>query len=256
METAWWERLGGGDGLVVRTAWWWERLDDGDGLVMRTTWWWGRLGGEDGLVVGTAWWWGRLASKVIRGTIYLPTLNWADKEFFLTFPYIASLGQAWQNPSDTNPRVGLRALISPTRSDTNPRVGFELLSETQPYGQATVFWVNDLKDVNCRFWVNRRAVIFSFSDNSSRSAALWKEEIDDDDDILLRDVIFRSNLLTSLTSWISMLERIFNSCQKARFSALFSVWIVCKSYFCSVNWFRANRKISRLCDFDWICQLM
>jgi hypothetical protein len=95
-----------------------------------------------------------------------------------------------------------------------------------------VFWVND---VNCRFWVDRRTVILSFSNNSSRSTALWKEEIDDDDDILLRNVISRSNLLTSLISWISMLERIFNSCQKARFSALFSVWIVCKSYFCSLN---------------------
>jgi hypothetical protein len=69
-------------------------------------------------------------------TIYLPTLYWADKEFFLTFLYIASLGQTWQNPSDTNHRIGLRALISPTRSDINPRVGFKLLSETQFYGQA------------------------------------------------------------------------------------------------------------------------
>jgi hypothetical protein len=120
----------------------------------------------------------------------------------------------------------------------------------------TVFWVNDVNGVNCRFWVDRRAVIISFSSNSSRSTALWKEEIDDDDDILLRDVIFRSNLLTSLTNWISMLEKIFNSCQKARFSASFSVWIVCKSYFCSVNWFRANRKIFRFCDFYWICQSM
>jgi hypothetical protein len=120
----------------------------------------------------------------------------------------------------------------------------------------TVFWVNDLKDVNCRFWVDRQTVILSFSNNSSRSTILWKEEIDDDDDILLRNVIFRSNLLTFLISWISMLEKIFNSCQKARFSALFSVWIVCKSYFCSLNWFKANRKIFRFCDFDWICQLM
>jgi hypothetical protein len=124
-----------------------------------------------------------------------------------------------------------------------------------------VFWVNDVNDVNCRFWINKRIVIFSFSSNSwfnehARSTILWKEEIDDDDDILLRNVISRSNLLTSLTSWISMLERIFNSCQKARLSALFNVWIVCKSYFCSLNWFRANRKIFRLCDFDWICQSM
>jgi hypothetical protein len=120
----------------------------------------------------------------------------------------------------------------------------------------TVFWVNDVNDVNCRFWVDRRVVILSFSSNSSRSTALWKEEIDDDDDILLRDVISRSNLLTSLTNWISMLERIFNSCQKTRFSTSFNVWIVYKSYFCSVNWFRTNRKISRFCDFDWICQSM
>jgi hypothetical protein len=125
----------------------------------------------------------------------------------------------------------------------------------------TVFWVNDVNDVNCRFRVDRRAVIFSFSNNSwfsesARSTALWKEEIDDDDDILLRDVIFRSNLLTSLISWISMSKKIFNSCQKARFSASFNVWTVCKSYFCSVNWFRTNRKIFRFCDFDWICQWM
>jgi hypothetical protein len=120
----------------------------------------------------------------------------------------------------------------------------------------TVFWVNDVNDVNCRFWVDRRAVILSFSSNSSRSTALWKKEIDDDDDILLQDVILRSNLLTSLIRWISMSEKIFNFCQKARFSASFNVWTVCKSYFCSVNWFRINRKIFRFCDFDWICQSM
>jgi hypothetical protein len=124
-----------------------------------------------------------------------------------------------------------------------------------------VFWVNDVNDVNCRFWVNKRVVIFSFSNNSwfnknARSTILWKEEIDDDDDILFRNVISRSNLLTSLTNWILMLEEIFNSCQKARLSTFFNVWIVCKSYFCSLNWFKANRKIFRLCDFDWICQSM
>jgi hypothetical protein len=91
-----------------------------------------------------------------------------------------------------------------------------------------VFWVNDVNDVNCRFWVNKRVVIFSFSNNSwfsenARSTILWKEKIDDDDDILLRDVIFRSNLFTFLINWISMLERIFNSCQKARLSAFFNV---------------------------------
>jgi hypothetical protein len=69
-------------------------------------------------------------------TIYLSTLNWADKEFFLIFLYIASLEQTWQNPSNINSRVGLRALISPTRSNINSRVGFELLSEIQFYGQA------------------------------------------------------------------------------------------------------------------------
>jgi hypothetical protein len=121
-----------------------------------------------------------------------------------------------------------------------------------------VFWVND---VNCRFWVNRRIIIFLFSNNSwfsesDRLTTLWKEEIDDDDDILLRNVIYRSNLLTFLISWISILERIFNSCQKARFSVLFSVWMICKSYFCSLNWFRTNRKIFHLCDFNWICSLM
>ncbi len=144
--------LGDGHCLVMGTAWWWGRLGGEDGLVVGTTWWWERLGGEDGLMVRgwlgdeddlmmrTAWWWGRLDDEngLMMRTIYLPTLNWADKEFFLTFLYIASLGQAWQNPSNINPKVGLRALISSTRSNTNPRIGFELLSETQLYGQATV----------------------------------------------------------------------------------------------------------------------
>jgi hypothetical protein len=123
MGTAWWWGRLGGDDLMVGTAWWWGRLDGGDGLMMGTTWWWGRLDDENGLMMRT---------------IYLPTLNWADKEFFLTFLYIASLGQAWQNPSNINPRIGLRALISPTRSNINPRVGLELLSETQSYGQASL----------------------------------------------------------------------------------------------------------------------
>jgi hypothetical protein len=103
----------------------------------------------------------------------------------------------------------------------------------------TVFWVND---VNCRFWVDRRTVIFSFSSNSSRSTALWKEKIDDDDDILLRDVIFRSNLLTSLTSWISMLERIFNSCQKHDFQHSL------------VSELSANRTSARLIDSEQIAR--
>jgi hypothetical protein len=141
MSTAWWwGRLGGDD--LVGTAWWWERLDDENGLMMRTAWWWGRLGDEDGMVVRTAWWWGRLDGRdglLVRwmGTIYLPTLNWADKEFFLTFLYIASLEQTWQNSSNINPRVELRALISSTRSNINSRVGFELLFETQFYDQTT-----------------------------------------------------------------------------------------------------------------------
>jgi hypothetical protein len=133
VSTAWWWGRLGGDGLVG-TAWWWGRLDGKNVLMVGTAWWWGRLGGEDDLVMRTACWWGRLADEM--RTIYLSTLNWADKEFFLTFLYIASLGQAWQNPSNINPRVELRALISPTRSDINPRVGFELLSETRFYGQA------------------------------------------------------------------------------------------------------------------------
>jgi hypothetical protein len=122
---------------MMSTAWWWERLDEDD-LVMRTTWWWGRLDDEDGLMMRTAWWWGRLDDEndLMMRTIYLSTLNWADKEFFLTFLHIASLGQAWQNPSNINLRIELRALISPIRSNINPRVGFELLSETQSYGQA------------------------------------------------------------------------------------------------------------------------
>ncbi len=107
-------------------------------------------------MVRTAWWWERLASEVIRGTIYLSTLNWADKEFFLTFLYIASLGQTWQNSSNINPRIGLRALISSIRSNINPRIGFELLSETQSYGQARLMqeiWSNESERND---WLSRR----------------------------------------------------------------------------------------------------
>jgi hypothetical protein len=68
-------------------------------------------------------------------TIYLSTLNWADKELFLIFLYIANLEQTWQNSSNINCRIGFRALISSIRSNINPRVGFELLFETQFYGQ-------------------------------------------------------------------------------------------------------------------------
>jgi hypothetical protein len=118
MRTTWWKRLDNENDLMMRTTWWWKRFDDEDDLMMKTTWWWRRLDDEDDLMMRT---------------IYLSTLNWADKEFFLIFLYIASLGQTWQNPSNINPRVGLRALISPIRSNINPRVGFELLFETQLY---------------------------------------------------------------------------------------------------------------------------
>jgi hypothetical protein len=103
---------------------------------MTTTWWWKRLDDENDLMMRTTWWWERLASKMIRETINFSTLNWADKEFFLIFLYIASLEQTWQNSSNINPKIELRALISPIRSNINSRVGFELLSETQFYDQA------------------------------------------------------------------------------------------------------------------------
>jgi hypothetical protein len=156
--------------LMMSTAWWWALLGDEHGLVVGTAWWWGRLDDEDGLMMRTTWWWERLDDEndlLMMRTIYLSTLNWADKEFFLTFLYIASLEQAWQNPSNINPRVGLRALISPTRSDTNPRVGFELLSETQPYGQAidVIQNVNVNNSLNCMkewSWFQNR-IFYSFS---------------------------------------------------------------------------------------------
>jgi hypothetical protein len=128
MRTSWWGRLDRDD-LMMRTTWWWGRLDDENDLMMRTTWWWERLDDEDDLLMR----WMR--------TTYLSTLNWADKEFFLTFLYIASLEQAWQNSSNINLRIELRALISSNRSNINPRVGFELLSETQLYDQVIRHWI-------------------------------------------------------------------------------------------------------------------
>jgi hypothetical protein len=84
-------------------------------------------------------------------TIYLSTLNWADNEFFLIFSYIASLEQTWQNSSNINSRVELRALISSIRTNINPRLGFELLFETQFYDQATRYHDREFKNIlmNC-----------------------------------------------------------------------------------------------------------
>jgi hypothetical protein len=112
-------------------------------------------------------------------TIYLPTLDWADKEFFLTFLYIASLGQAWQNPSNINPRVGLRALISPTRSDINPRVGFELLSETQPYGQARFSHLKIVLIVTAVYdWISLcRSLVIKVSSKNSKDFQLISSEM-------------------------------------------------------------------------------
>ncbi len=180
-------------------AWWWALLDDGDGLV-GTAWWWGRLDDENGLVMRTAWWWRRLDDEddLMMRTIYLSTLNWADKEFFLTFLYIASLGQAWQNPSNINPRIGLRALISSTRSDINPRVGFELLSETQPYGQANdkkfdneKTTEDDISNVKFANMTSRRSSKYaSMFINKTSNNLLWRSVIYDSDcnDSLIYDL--------------------------------------------------------------------
>jgi hypothetical protein len=94
----------------MSTVWWWKRFDDENDLMMRT--------------------------------IYFSTLNWVDKEFFLIFLYIASLEQTWQNSSNINSKIELRALISSIRSNINPRIGFELLSEIQFYGQAINWHIN------------------------------------------------------------------------------------------------------------------
>ncbi len=107
--------------LMMRTTWW-RRFDDENDLMMKTTWWWKRFDDENDLMMRT---------------IYFSTLNWADKEFFFIFLYIANLEQTWQNSSNINPRIELRALISSIRSNINPRVGFELLSEIQSYDQAS-----------------------------------------------------------------------------------------------------------------------
>jgi hypothetical protein len=84
------------------------------------------------------WWWKRLDDEndlLIMKTIYLSTLNWIDKEFFLIFLYIASLEQTWQNSSNINSRIELRTLISSIRSNINLRIEFELLFKTRFYDQ-------------------------------------------------------------------------------------------------------------------------
>jgi hypothetical protein len=101
---------------LMRTTWW-KRLDEND--LMKTTWW-ERLDKNNLLMMRT---------------IYLSTLNWADKEFFLIFSYIVNLEQTWQNSSYINSRIELRALISSIRLNINPRIEFELLPEIQFYDQ-------------------------------------------------------------------------------------------------------------------------
>jgi hypothetical protein len=106
--------------------WWWRRLDDEkrfddeNDLMMKTIWWWKRFDDENDLMMKT---------------IYLSTLNWADKELFFIFLYIVSLEQTWQNSSNINFRVELKALINSIRSNINSRVEFELLFEIQFYDQ-------------------------------------------------------------------------------------------------------------------------
>jgi hypothetical protein len=71
----------------------------------------------------------------------------------------------------------LRALINPTRSNINPRVGFELLSETQSYGQAN----SDKKRKNSK---KRFFDRFSqFRNNNRLHQYICEYESTDDDEI-------------------------------------------------------------------------
>jgi hypothetical protein len=149
----------------MTTTWWWKRLDDENDLMMKTIWWWKRFDDENDLMMRTTWWWRRLDDEndLMMRTIYLSTLNWADKEFFFTFLYIASVERTWQNSSNINSRIELRALISSIRSNINPRIGFELLSETQLYDQANAYesnaisflcqwiWEHHIRQILCRY---------------------------------------------------------------------------------------------------------
>jgi hypothetical protein len=111
----------------MKTAGWWGLLDDEDCLMTRNAWWWGllmwweRLGDENGLMVRTT----------------------------------AILGQAWLNTSDINPRVDLKARISPIRTDTNPRVGFELLPERDPTVRLLQIHFNDSMFPSWKFHEHR-----------------------------------------------------------------------------------------------------
>jgi hypothetical protein len=122
MKTTWWKRFDDND-LMMKTIWWWKRFDDENDLMMKTIWWWKRFDDENDLLM-----------KWMK-TIYLSTLNWVDKEFFLIFLYIANLEQTWQNSSNINFKIELRALINLNRSNINLRIEFELLFEIQFYDQ-------------------------------------------------------------------------------------------------------------------------
>jgi hypothetical protein len=144
--------------LCVMKTTWWKRFDEHD---LMNTIWWKRLDEND--LIKTIWWKRFNKNDLLRmKTIYLSTLNWADKEFFFIFLYIASLEQTWQNSSNINPRIKLRALISSTRSNINPRVGFEFLSDIQFYDQA----MHDQSMNDDEFFLNNLSLLLSLSKRS------------------------------------------------------------------------------------------
>jgi hypothetical protein len=178
--TWWWERLDDENDLMMKTIWWWKRFDDENDLMMKTIWWWRRFDDENDLMMKTIWWWKRFDDEndlLMMKTIYLSTLNWVDKEFFLIFLYIVNLEQTWQNSSNINSRIELRALISSTRSNINPRVGFELLSETRFYGQANLDRRHLRSEWRSSRRVNVQDVVFSKIDEAAKTRAFeWEEK--------------------------------------------------------------------------------
>jgi hypothetical protein len=180
MRTTWWKRLDKND-LMMRTIWWWRRLDDENDLMMITIWWWEWHDDENDLLM--------------MKMIYLSTLNRVDKEFFLIFLYIASLEQTWQNSSNINLKIELKALINSIRSNINSRIEFELLFEIQFYDQIMLDMKNQTKS---RFETHDYFYfVHQFFDHHF-NFCFWIHQFDDFDDVLNNNLCFKKFINISL----------------------------------------------------------
>jgi hypothetical protein len=107
-------------------------------------------------------------------TIYLLTLNWADKEFFFIFLYIANLEKTWQNSSNINSRIELKALINSIRSNINSRIEFKLLFEIRLYDQTMSNHLNRLNQSKLKAKSMKKSLQISLSFIQTKRSIMTK----------------------------------------------------------------------------------